>query len=63
MSAAGRLGIFAVILAAAFGLAYVVAGAVVPDSVVQQWHESPHDQDGHEDSDQQGDTHGAGVTW
>lgn len=39
MNAAGRLGLFAVAVAVAFGASYGIAAAVVPDSVVTDWTE------------------------
>ena len=46
MNPAARLGLYAAGLVLAFGVAYGVAGAVVPDSVVTNWLEqsSTHDQ-------------------
>lgn len=40
MSAAVRLGVYALILAAVFAAAYVLSGALVPDGVVESWMDS-----------------------
>lgn len=37
MNAAVRLGVFALILAVVFAVAYFLAGALVPDGVVESW--------------------------
>ena len=42
MTAPGRLVLFAAGLVAAFGLSYLVAGAVVPESVVSDWQRRGH---------------------
>ena len=49
MSAPARLVAFAAALVLVFGVSYVVAGAVVPDRVVEDWTrraEQPADHDG-----------------
>ena len=42
MNAAGRLGLYGAGLVIAFGAAYAVAGAVIPDSTVAAWNQSSH---------------------
>lgn len=52
MNAAGRLIAYGAAVAVTFGGAFVAAGAVVPDRVVERWAaqatDSPHDESGHE---------------
>ncbi len=40
MNAAGRLALFGAGLIVAFGGAFVLAGALVPDSVVENWRQA-----------------------
>ena len=51
MNAAGRLIAYGAAVAVTFGGAFVAAGAVVPDRVVERWSakaaDSPHDEPGH----------------
>ncbi len=49
MSVAGRLVSFAVGLVLVFGASYVVAGAVVPDRVVEDWTRSAEQSGQHDD--------------
>ena len=55
MNAAGRLIAYGAAVAVTFGGAFVAAGAVVPDRVVERWAaqaaDSPHDEAGHEAAD------------
>jgi hypothetical protein len=59
MSARARLATFVAGLIALFGVSYAVAGAVVPDDVVDRWQErvEPAGTQAHTDDDA-GDEHG-----
>ena len=49
MSAPARLAAFAAALVLVFGASYVVAGAVVPDRVVEDWTRRAEQPEGHGD--------------
>lgn len=55
MNALTRLGLYAAGLAVVFGGAYVTAGAVVPESVVDRWSQTDQPTHGEETSDESGD--------
>ncbi len=48
MNAPSRLALYGVGLVAIFAASYAVAGAVVPESVVENWNEQSEQHPGHE---------------
>lgn len=58
MNAPARLGVFALILAVAFGAAFVIAGAIAPDDAADQW--VPTDHDRHASAEHRTTDHGTG---